>query len=215
MRAARTSTIAALADMPRVPRRRPVLVALSARLPVPLLIGIRQLARRPRRAVLGALSVTVTVTGVVAILVGSASTHASGGGSIGNLKIERLDELMRIITVMLLILSAINTMFIAWATASDGRFASALQRALGATTRQVTSGLSLAALLPALPAALLGLPLGVGVYHLLDPGDPRTTTPLWGSLAVVIAAPLCVAALTAIPSRLGAQRSPTQTLHGD
>jgi putative ABC transport system permease protein len=35
IRAARTSTVSALADAPRVPSRRPLVIAVSARLPVP------------------------------------------------------------------------------------------------------------------------------------------------------------------------------------
>ncbi|MGH3162047.1 MAG: FtsX-like permease family protein, partial [Streptosporangiaceae bacterium] len=66
IRAARGSTVGALADAPRSPRRRPALLALSRRLPVPLLIGLRLIARRPRRALLGAANVAVTMAGVVA-----------------------------------------------------------------------------------------------------------------------------------------------------
>ena len=98
IRAARTSTVAALADAPRTARRRPLIVAISGRLPVPLLLGLRQLVRRPRRALLNAASVAVTVTGIVAVLTNAANTQPSGG--IANLRIERLDDLIRIITVL-------------------------------------------------------------------------------------------------------------------
>lgn len=47
MRAARTSTVADLADAPRAPARRPLIVALSARLPVPLLLAVRSSAGDP------------------------------------------------------------------------------------------------------------------------------------------------------------------------
>jgi putative ABC transport system permease protein len=187
-------------------------VAVSGRLPVTLLIGVRQLARRPRRALLGAASVGVTVTGVVAILTSSANAPSAGAGAISNLKIERLDELMQIITVMLVILAGLNTTFIGWATATDGRFTTALQRALGATRRQVTAGLSIAALIPALPAGLVGVPLGILVYHLLDQGSSLVTPPVWELLGVVLASSFAVVLLTAIPSRWGSQRAPAQIL---
>lgn len=45
IRAARGSTVGALADAPRPPRRRSRLLAMSRRLPVPLLIGLRLIAR--------------------------------------------------------------------------------------------------------------------------------------------------------------------------
>ena len=63
VRAARTSTVLALADSARAPRRTAWLIALSARLPVPLLLGLRVAARRPRRVVLATVSIAITVSG--------------------------------------------------------------------------------------------------------------------------------------------------------
>ena len=45
VRASRTSTVLALADAARPPRRTAWLIAISARLPVPLLLGLRVAAR--------------------------------------------------------------------------------------------------------------------------------------------------------------------------
>jgi putative ABC transport system permease protein len=56
-RSVRRSTIRALADPARPPRRSRLAVAVSARLPVPLLLGLRLAARRPGRAVLSAAAV--------------------------------------------------------------------------------------------------------------------------------------------------------------
>jgi putative ABC transport system permease protein len=211
IRAARTSTVSALADAPRVPSRRPLVIAFSARLPVPLLLALRQLSRRPRRAVLNTASITTTVTGIVAILASHAHTPIANL-TISNLKLDRFNELTVIITVMLVILAAVNTTFIGWATAADGRFSSALERALGATAGQVTAGLSMAALLPALPGAIIGIPLGIAVYHLLASGTPLAVPPAWQLAGVFLATLLAVTVLTAIPSRLGARRSPAQVL---
>src|SRR4029453_17254257 len=72
VRASRTSTVIALADSARPPRRTAWLIAASARLPVPLLLGLRVAARRPHRTVLGAVTIVVTVTGVVAALAAQA-----------------------------------------------------------------------------------------------------------------------------------------------
>ena len=78
IRAARTSTVSALADSPRAaaaPGRADQ--RSRARLPVPLLLGLRMAARRPRRAVLGAASIAVTVTGIVAVLAFRATVDAA------------------------------------------------------------------------------------------------------------------------------------------
>jgi len=214
IRAARTSTVSALADAPRVPSRRPLVIAVSARLPVPLLLALRQLSRRPRRALLNTASITTTVTGIVAILASHAHTPIADL-TISNLKLDRFNELTAIITVMLIILAAVNTTFIAWATAADGRFSSALERALGATTRQVTAGLSMTALLPALPGAIIGIPLGIAVYHLLSSGTTLAVPPAWQLVGTFLATLLAVTVLTAIPSRLGARRSPAQVLQAE
>jgi putative ABC transport system permease protein len=211
IRAARTSTIAALNDTARTPRRRPLLIAASARLPVPILLAARQLARRPRRALLSAISITVTVTGIVAILTSHA--HAPIADlTISNIKLERFNDLSAVITTMLVILAAVNTTFIAWATAVDGRFASALERALGATTRQVTAGLAITALLAALPGAIIGIPLGIEIYHLLASGTRVSVPPTWQLVVVAAATLLAVTTLTAIPSRLSAQQPPARVL---
>ena len=68
IRAARTSTVSALADAPRLPKRRDSLIELSQKLPVPALLGLRLVARRPRRAILSAASIAVAVMGLVAAL---------------------------------------------------------------------------------------------------------------------------------------------------
>jgi putative ABC transport system permease protein len=155
----------------------------------------------------------VTVTGNYAILASYSYTHPSSGGSgIVNLRISRLDELMTIITIMLAVLAGVNTTFIAWATAADARFSSALERALGATGRQVTSGLCIAALLPAIPAALAGLPLGIKVYHLLVKAQSPITPPAWQLAAVFCVTLLVVAGLTALPSLAAARRPPAEVL---
>src|SRR4029077_4603799 len=68
IRAARMSTVSALADAPRLPRRRDSLIRLSGKLPVPALLGLRLVARRPRRAIFSAASIAVAVMGLVAAL---------------------------------------------------------------------------------------------------------------------------------------------------
>jgi putative ABC transport system permease protein len=217
-RAARASTVRALANSARPPRRQAFLIAISARLPIPLLLGLRLAARRPRRVVLTVASIAVTVTTIVAVLIyqaGSAQQPPGGSAALAAPQADPVGQVMLVITVALVILAAINSLFIAWATVLDASRPSALSRALGATPRQVSAGLSAAQVLPALPGAILGIPAGIGLYVAVSNGGVITIPPVWQLLAVVIGAVAVVAGLTAIPARLGARRPVAEILQSE
>jgi putative ABC transport system permease protein len=213
VRAARTSTVLALADSARAPQRTAWLIAISARLPVPLLLGLRVAARRPRRAVLATASIAITVSGIVAALAAHADL-TDGASAADPSQTDRLNEVLLVITFTLAALAAVNAIFITWATALDARHSSALSRALGATPQQVSAGLSAAQVLPALTGAILGIPGGIGLISLVDP-DSTTLPPLWQLLAVVPGTVLVVAGLTAIPARIGARRPTAEILQAE
>ena len=124
-------------------------------------------------------------------------------------RIERLNAVMMVFTVALVALAAVNALLITWAMVVDARRSSAVARALGATPGQVSAGLSGAQILPALIGALLGIPGGFGLVNAVRPnaGSVVTTPPIWWLAAVVIGTAVVVAALTAVPARIGARRS--------
>jgi len=218
IRAARTSTVSALANAARPPRRRSALIALSARLPVPLLLGLRLAARRPRRTVLGAASVAVTVTGIVAVLAFHATVDLRTFGAargLANPVVDRDVQMLQIITVILVTLAVFNAVFTAWATALDAGRASALARALGASPRQVSAGISAAQLIPALPGALLGVPLGIGLFAAANHAGIVTVPPASWLAAAVLGTLFAVAALASIPARIGARRPVGEILQAD
>ena len=206
IRAARQSTVAALNDSARAPRRHEALVRLSAHAPAPLLVGLRLAARRPRRLLLSVFSIGVTASGLVAVLI----VHTTlARWSLG----PGVARATAIISGMLIVLAAVNAVFIAWTTVLDARHAAALARAIGATPNQITTGLSVAQMLPALAGVLLGIPGGIVLYDLPRNGPGPTTLPsaLW-FVALVLATLLVVAVLTAVPSRLGARRPVAEML---
>jgi putative ABC transport system permease protein len=213
VRAARTSTVRALADSARAPRRTAWLIAISARLPVPLLLGLRVAARRPRRVVLGVVSMAITVSGIVAALAAHADAQLGEdrGSSIKN---GGLDQMLLVVTITLVALAAVNAIFIAWATALDAKHSSALARALGTTPHQLSTGLSAAQVLPALAGAALGIPGGLALVAAVS-GDEQASLPLWQLLAVVPVTVVVVAALTTIPARLGARRPVADALRSE
>jgi ABC-type lipoprotein release transport system permease subunit len=219
VRAARSSTVNALADSARPPRRTGWLIAISARLPVPLLLALRVAARRPRRVVLGVVSIAITVSGIYVALVLNAflTTQPLAAGYDGA-QVEVLRQVLLVVMVTLLSLAAVNAIFIAWTTVLDNRHSSALARALGATPREVSAALAAAQVLPALVGAILGVfPGGFALFAAINAitgGDSdRATLPsLWQLLALVAGTVLVVAALTAVPARLGGRRPATETL---
>ena len=204
VRAARTSTVLALADSARAPRRTAWLITISARLPVPLLLGLRLAARRPRRVLLATVSIAITVSGIVAALAAHADLTDSGASVLDPSRADRLNQALLLITITLVALSALNAIFITWATALDARHSSAVVRALGATPQQVSAGLSAAQVLPALAGAILGIPGGIALFAAV--GDSTTLPPLWLLLSVIPLTVLVIAGLTAIPARIGARR---------
>jgi putative ABC transport system permease protein len=212
VRAARTSTVSALAGPSRPPRRMAWLIAISARLPVALLLGLRVAGRRPRRVVLGVVSIAITASGLVAASALRAQAIPDSG--MDGLEIVRANQVLLMITVMLVALAAVNAIFITWATALDARYVSALARALGATAREVSAGLAAAQVLPALVGAALGIPGGLALYLAVYP-DEAPMPPLPGLLAVAAGTVLVVTVLTAVPARLGARRPVGEVLRGE
>jgi putative ABC transport system permease protein len=212
VRAARTSTVLALADSARPPRRTAWLLALSARLPVPLLLGLRIAARRPRRTLLGLVGISITVSGIVAVL--AAEAHFNTEKAPGSDPRGEMSQVLLLITIMLVAQAAVNAICITWATALDARRSSALARALGATPEQVSAGLSVSQVLPALLGAVLGLPAGIALAEVLD-DDPVTIPALWQLLAVVLGSVLVITALTAIPARISARRPVGEILQSE
>jgi ABC-type lipoprotein release transport system permease subunit len=215
IRAARISTVSALDNAARTPRRRASVVATSAHLSATLLLGIRMAARRPRRLVLSTLSAAVTASGIVAVLVVHATGADQGFLTPDNPQNLRLDQVTSVISVMLIVLAAVNTIFIAWAMALDARHSSAIGRALGATPRQVGAGLAMAQMFPALAGALLGIPGGVGLYNAAKNGGSTTVPSAWSLVAMVLGTVAAVAVLTAIPARIAARRPVAEILQAE
>jgi putative ABC transport system permease protein len=224
VRASRTSTVSALADAARAPCRARWTIALSSRLPVPILLGMRLAARRRRRAVLSAASVAITVGSLVAVLMfreHANSLHTSGGlGGLyrfsgpGDPLWERGIDVLLVFTIALVLLALVNAVLVTWATEQDARHASAIERALGASPDQVGWALVVAQLLPALPGAILGIPVGLGLYDAVG-RHSSTVPPVPELLGVLIVTLVVVAILTAIPARLGARRPVAEILRAE
>ena len=127
---------------------------------------------------------------------------------------ERGMDVMLVFTVALVLLALVNAVLVTWATVQDARHASAVERALGASPDQVGLALVVAQLLPAVPGAILGVPLGVGLYVAV--GRHASTVPSAPALvAVLLVTLIVVALLTAIPAWIGARRPVAEILQAE
>jgi putative ABC transport system permease protein len=220
IRAAHTSTVRALADVGRPSRRRGVLVRFSRRLPVPMLFGLRLVARRPRRALLSTAIMAVTVTGLVVVVCfhATVTSKLSGAATSGLIAtgisdpvVNRDLQMLGVITVMLVTLALLNTIFTTWGTVLDARRASAVMRALGTPARQVSLGLIVAQVLSAIPGTLIGVGLGIELFKAAVKSSGAPPPVLW-LLITVLGTLAVVAGLTMIPARLGSRESIAEVL---
>lgn len=218
IRAGRMSTVGALADTPRLPKRRERLIRMSRKLPLPALLGLRLVARRPRRAIFSAASIAVAVMGLVAALAIHAAVDNKLAllrtGGLVNPDVPRAEQVLTAITISLAALAALTVVFAATATVLDARRASAVTLALGATPQQVRAGLIMAQVIPAVPGAILGLPLGIGLFKVAGRHLTGLPPALW-LVAAVLGTVLVVAALTSVPARIGIRRSVAEMLQTD
>jgi putative ABC transport system permease protein len=207
VRAARQSTVAALEDAARVPRRRARVIALSAHLPAPLLLGVRLAFRRPARLLLSVFSVAVTTSGLVVVLI----LHQTVSGVLGPV----VSQATTTISLMLVLLAAANAVFIAWTTALETRHPAAVARALGATPRQVATGLSVALMLLALLGALLGIPGGIGLHYAAKQAGATPVPPVLWLVVMVVVLLMIIAVLTAVPVIIDARRPVVDVLQSE
>ncbi|MFI7640804.1 FtsX-like permease family protein [Nonomuraea sp. NPDC049400] len=218
LRAMRTATVTALTATAHQPRHRPWLTALSALLPTPLLLGLRLTARRPGRAVLQACSTATTVVAIIALLTLYVQPERGygldGSSALPNLRGEHDRRLMLAVTILLIALAVVNTITFTWTTAMEARANMAVARTLGATPGQISAGLSAAQLLPALPGAIAGIPMGIALCWFFSVRNTAAPPFAW-MLAAALAILLATAALTALPARLAARRPVAQTLSAE
>ncbi|MBN6033708.1 FtsX-like permease family protein [Amycolatopsis sp. 195334CR] len=215
VRAARSATVPALVAVVRSVDHAAGLTALAGRLPVPLLLGLRLVARRPRRALLSAASVAtagVAISAALALRAQPSKGYDLGGTTLTNLRGDQTDRTVLAVTAALLVLAAVNTLILTWSTALDARRSLAVARAFGATPGQVTAALAVAQLPAAAGGAAVGLPLGLGLVQVLSAAPMTTPPPAWWLLTAGAGLVLLVAASATVPAVLDARRPVTPVL---
>ncbi|MFF4774377.1 FtsX-like permease family protein [Microtetraspora fusca] len=138
----------------------------------------------------------------------------NGSSALPNLRDVHDRRLMLAVTILVIALAVVNTITFTWTTAMEARATMAITRTLGATPGQISAGLSTAQLLPALPGAIVGILLGLGLCSMFALGK-WTVPPSFWLLGAALATLLATAALTALPARLAARRPVAQARGAD
>jgi putative ABC transport system permease protein len=215
LRGIRQSTLRSLAAGPRPPRRPGRLGRLATRLGVPLpgVLGIRSAWRRPGRLLTNAAGLLLAVAMIVVALALRDSLdllnlrppepgHAASDAAVAVL----YDQIRAIIlgtAILLLVLGTINAFIVATFAAGDAARNHAVLRAVGATQRQTVVALIVSQLGACAIAVVAGIPLGLGLWSLMEGGDlPETSVSAPSLVLLAVAVPLAFAAIVSLPARL-------------
>jgi putative ABC transport system permease protein len=219
LRGIRQSTLRSLVSGARPPRRPGRLARLAANLGVPLpgVLGLRSAWRRPGRLLTNAAGLTLGVAMIVVALALRdslellARTPPEPGHAASDAAVTVLYDQIRAIILgtagLLLLLGTINAVIVATFAARDAARNHAVLRALGATPRQTVTTLIVSQLGACAIAVVAGIPLGLGLWSLMDGGDlPPVQLPAAALLLLAVAVPVAFAGIVSVPARLLARQ---------
>jgi putative ABC transport system permease protein len=219
LRGIRQSTLRSLATGPRPPRRPGRLAGLAARagIPLPGVLGLRSAWRRPGRLLTNATGLALGVAMIVVALALRDSLellelrppepgHAASDAAVGVL----YDQIRAIIlgtAGLLLVLATLNAWIVATFAARDAARNQAVLRAVGATPRQTVIALIVSQLGACAIAVALGIPLGLGLWSLMEGGDlPEANLSATTVVLLAAAVPAVFAVIVSVPARLLARQ---------
>ena len=219
LRGIRQSTLRSLASGARPPRRpgRLARLAAGAGLPLPGVLGLRSAWRRPGRLLTNAAGLTLGVAMIVVALALRDSLevlnltppepgHAASDAAVAVL----YDQIRAVIFAtagLLLALGAVNAFIVATFAARDAARNHAVLRAVGATPRQTATALVVSQLAACAVAVAVGIPLGAGLWSLMEGGDlPQVGVPAASLVLLAAAVPVLFAAIVSVPALLLARR---------
>jgi putative ABC transport system permease protein len=219
LRGIRHSTLRSLVAGPRPPRRPGRLARLAARvgLPLPGVLGMRSAWRRPGRLLTNAAGLLLGVAMVVVALALRDSldlldvTPPEPGHAASDAAVAVLYDQIRAVILgtagLLLVLGTVNAFIVATFAARDAARNQAVLRAVGATPRQTVTALVVSQLGACALAVAAGIPLGLGLWSLMDGGDlPPVTVPATSLLLLAAAVPAVFTAIVSVPALLLARR---------
>jgi putative ABC transport system permease protein len=184
-------------------------------LPLPTALGLKDLIARRRRAFWTATAVAVTGAVIVATLQMRAAFHASAD-AVSDVPTE-LSTLVYSLDAILVLIAATTLVAVMLLSVRERIRDIGVLKAIGLTPGQITSGLVNAQALLATFAALLSIPLGIGLYLAmlsLTSGSVHgaVLAPWWYVALVPVGVAAAVAMTTSMPARLAAQIPVTEAV---
>jgi ABC-type antimicrobial peptide transport system permease subunit len=182
-------------------------------LPIPLALGLKDLLARRHRAVRLAGAIAVTGAAIVVALSMEATLDAQRRtGEISDVT-DELPVLVYTLDAVLLLITATTLVAIALLSVRERIRDYGVLKAVGLTPRQIASSLVSAHAAVALLAALVSIPVGIGLYVTVygiagGSVEERVIAPWWWLALVPVGTVLMVVAATSLPARL-ATRIPT------
>jgi putative ABC transport system permease protein len=219
-RGIRRSTLRSLASGARPPRRPGRLARLAARAGVPLpgVLGMRSAWRRPGRLLTNATGLTLGVAMIVVALAlrdsldllnlrGAGPGHVASDAAAVAILYDHIRAIILSTAGLLPVLGTINAFIVATFAARDAARNHAVLRAVGATPRQTVTALIVSQLAACAIAVVAGIPLGLGLWSLMEGGDLPEVSVSPASLVLLAAlVSLAFAAIVSVPVRLLARQ---------
>jgi ABC-type lipoprotein release transport system permease subunit len=213
-RSTRFSVLQAIQSGAAPPAARSRLARTIGRLtlPLPLALGLKDLVAQPHRALRLAGAIAVTGAGIVCALSMKATLDAVTGADVDDVP-DALPVLVYTLDAVLLVITATTLVAVALLSVRERIRDYSVLKTVGLTPRQIAWSLVGAHAALGLIAALLSIPVGVGLYlavYALVGGeaDKLVLAPWWWLALVPVGALPLIAGVTSVPARL-ATRVPT------
>jgi putative ABC transport system permease protein len=206
-RSTRFSVLHALQAGAAAPAARSRLTRAIARAPLPvaLALGLKDLIARRHRAIRLAGAIAVTGAAIVFALSMEATLDAQTAGEVSDVP-DELPVLVYTLDAVLLLITATTLVAVALLAIRERVRDYGVLKTIGLTPGQVASSLVSAHTALGLIAALVSVPLGVGLYlavYRVAGGDSEdlVLAPWWWLALVPVGTVLVVAAATSLPAR--------------
>jgi putative ABC transport system permease protein len=217
-RSTRFSVLQAIQSGAASPASRSRLARTIGRLSLPLLLalGLKDLVAQPHRALRLAGAIAVTGAGIVFALSMKATLDAVTGASVDDVP-DELPALVYTLDAALLVITATTLVAVALLTVRERIRDYSVLKTVGLTPGQIAWSLVGAHAALGAIAALLSIPVGIGLYLAVyalagADADDLVLAPWWWLALVPVGALPVIAGVTSLPARLATRIPSAQAL---